>query len=111
VGTGDRHLRRTVIDALIDLGHTEGSGNRRGGQSIWYSARGTHSVRREVVPLGHDVHVVAGVVEASAAGFGHGDDVFDAHAEPAGKVDAGLDGEAHAWFERLGLALDQVGGS
>src|SRR5690606_24389032 len=57
----------------------------------------------------HYDHVPGGVVEPPSAVPGDGHDVLDADAEPAGQVDAGFDGEAHARHERLLLALDHVG--
>src|SRR6476620_7381552 len=55
-----------------------------------------------------DVDAVVGVVQPSAAVLGDGDDVLDPDPEPAGEVDAGLDGEAHARLQGLLLALDHV---
>src|SRR4051812_42808287 len=55
-----------------------------------------------------DVQLPGGVVQASSALVGDGDDVLDADAEIAGEVDPGLDREAHARNERLLLALDHV---
>src|SRR5262249_54834248 len=50
----------------------------------------------------------AGVVEPPAAVLGGDDDVLDAHAEAAGQVDAGLDGEAHPGLDQPLLALHHV---
>ena len=49
--------------------------------------------------------VVAEVVQGFAAVFGYDYEVFDAHAELAGQVNAGFNGEAHA-----GLCDDLAGG-
>src|SRR5690606_11638438 len=57
----------------------------------------------------HYDHVPGGVVEPPSAVPGDGHDVLDADAEPAGQVDAGFDGEAHARHERLLLGVDHVG--
>ena len=55
-----------------------------------------------------DSDVPVGVVEPTTAVGCDGDDVFDTHAEPAGEVDTGFDGEAHSRLKRLQLALDHV---
>jgi nucleotide-binding universal stress UspA family protein len=55
-----------------------------------------------------DAHLVAGVVQAPAALLGRGDDVLHAHPEATGQVDPGLDREAHAGLDRVGLALDHI---
>src|SRR5512134_901271 len=57
---------------------------------------------------GYERHLVRGVVEPPAARLDAGDDVLYPHAEPAGQVDAGLDGEAHAGHQRTLLTLHHV---
>src|ERR1043165_6832523 len=47
-------------------------------------------------------------VEALGAGLGGDDDVLDAGAAPAGKVDAGFDREGVARRQRGGVARDEV---
>src|SRR4051794_10420032 len=59
-------------------------------------------------PSGDDTQLAVGVVLPPAAVVGGDDDVLDAHPEAAGQVDAGLDREAHAGLDAIGLALDHV---
>ena len=67
-----------------------------------HCARGRADTRARVgAPTRHrssgdDLQLAGRVVQAAAAVLGDGDDVLDPHPEPAGQVDARLDGEAHA---------------
>src|SRR4051794_32769260 len=66
------------------------------------------SARGSAVALLDEAEAAFGVVEPQPAGLGDRDDVFDPDPEPAGEVDARLDGEAHTGQQRLLLTLDHV---
>src|SRR5687768_382542 len=56
-----------------------------------------------------DGDLFGGMVETVRSFVAEGHDVFDAHAEFAGEVDARLDTEGHAWLEGDLVAGDEVG--
>src|SRR5919197_870503 len=68
----------------------------------------TASAKR-ISRLLHDrERVVGGVQRLRASIVGDDRDVLDTHAEAAGEVNAGLDGERHTRAKRLGVPRDEV---
>ena len=59
--------------------------------------------------ISEDGQRLGGVVEQAAAVGGDDHQILDAHAEAAGQVDAGLDGEAHALLNGQRAAGDVEG--
>lgn len=67
------------------------------------------ALRGALIRLLDDSDVARRVIETAGSLVGGDDDVFEPHPEPAGKVDAGLDGECVAGGQDLVAAGNEVG--
>src|SRR6266511_2957969 len=91
--------------------HDRGDGSTRGASRRGSGVDRRHDGRLTTgrAGLGDHSQFARGVVESYSPVLGDGHDVLDPHAEPAFQIDPGLDGEAHARLERLGVPLHDVG--
>ena len=105
---------RTSCEGPRPAHHERGGGLRQQmPRPVWAIGCRAAGIAEAAAAVVHDRLISWGVLlrRRAAVGSVHGDDVLDAHAEPPGQVDAGLDREAHAGHERWRSPSTMYGGS